>query len=107
MKKPKFWLDFGLTGAKCINMEERPDLMESLMLFGNEFQPIGWPSQDVKREDGLTIPTWITNACEYFDVNDNDPEVRTFIQKMVHIGLHNVEVLEVQWDEESVLVLKY
>lgn len=107
MKSPKFWLDIGLNGAKCINMDERPDLLESLTLFGNEFQQIGWPGDDVQREDGLTIPAWINHTSEYFNIKDNDPEVMKFIRKIIEVEQENTEVVEVQWDEESVLVLKY
>jgi len=107
MKSPKFWLDFGLDGAKCINMEDRPDLMESLMLFGEEFQQIGWPSEDVQRKDGLTIPAWINQNSQYYNIQDNDPAVLQFVRKIVEAGQENTKVVEVQWDEESVLVLKY
>ncbi len=107
MKSPKFWLDFGLNGATCTNMEERPDLQEAFQLLKYEFQQIGWPSEDVKREDGLTIPAWIKQASEYFNIKDNDKEVMDFVRKIIEVGQENVEVVEVQWDEESVLVLKY
>ena len=107
MKSPKFWLDIGLNGAECINMDERPDLVESLALFGGEFQPIGWPGEEVQRPDGQTIPSWIDQNCKYYNLEKNDQEIMTFVRKIIEVGQEHTEVVEVQWDEESVLVLKY
>lgn len=108
MKKPKYWLDIGLTGAKFINMDDRPDLTESLASFGNDFQPIHWPSdKKIQREDNLTILSWLRYNMRTYQVPDNDPEVVKFFMKVLEVGQKKVEVVEVQWDEESVLILKY
>ncbi len=104
---PKFWLYLGLDGAKLLDMEERPDLHEYVMMLVNDFQPIGWPSQDINREDGLTVPFWIINNCKFFCIQDDDPEILKFLRKIVEVGQQKVKLIEVQWDEDSVLVLKY
>ena len=108
MKKPKYWLDIGLTGAYLFNLDDRPDLMESIKLFGNDFQTIGWPNdKKIQREDNLTILSWIRYQSKSFNLKDNDPEVVKFFMKVLEVGQQKVEVMEVQWDEEAVLILKY
>ena len=105
--KSKFWLDLGLNGAECIDLSERPELLDSILMFGNDFQPIGWTHDNIHREDGLTVHSWLKNNCEYFNISDKDPEVLKFISIMVNVGVQNVTLVEVVWDEESVLVMKY